>query len=393
MRTPYASIAAVLLSVLALISGNALLNTLVPLRAKLEGFPSLTLGLLGSVFFAAMLVGTLVNPLVIKRFGYVRGYAAFAAIGVAAALSYPFFVDPVWWIMLRAIMGFALAGLHGIIDGWVQGKADNDNRGQMGAAYQFVHFMASAMGQLLLNIADPKTITLFVLASVLFCVSVLPLALSRAEPPARPHTARPELGWLLRNAPVAAMAAFGVGAANGSFWSLFPVFGVATGLSNWHISVFLSATVFGSAVAIWPIGRISDRMDRRIVMAALLLASVIFELILTVYGPALGRAMGALGFLVGMVAMTVYPIALSHANDRAGAERSFAIASGVLFFYCLGAITGPITAVAMMEQLGPQALFLFMAIIHAAVLVVTVLRILQRLPAKERTQAEAGLPP
>jgi MFS family permease len=393
MRTPYASIAAVLVSVLALISGNALLNTLVPLRAKLEGFPAFTLGLLGSVFFAAMLVGTLVNPLVIKRFGYVRGYAAFAAIGVAAALSYPFFVDPVWWIMLRAVMGFALAGLHGIIDGWVQGKADNENRGEMGAAYQFVHFMASAMGQLLLNIADPKTITLFVLAAVLFCASVLPLALSRSEPPARPQTARPELGWLLRNAPVAAMAALGVGAANGSFWSLFPVFGVATGLSNWHISAFLAATVFGSAVAIWPIGRISDRMDRRIVMATLLMASVVFELVLMVFGPALGWAMGALGFLVGMVAMTVYPIALSHANDRAGAERSFAIASGVLFFYCLGAIAGPITAVAMMEQLGPQALFLFMALIHAAVLVVTVLRILQRSPAENRIQAEAGLPP
>jgi MFS family permease len=393
MRTPYASIAAVLFSVLALISGNALLNTLVPLRAKLEGFPSITLGLLGSVFFAAMLVGTLVNPLVIKRFGFVRGYACFATIGVTAALAYPFFVDPASWIILRAVMGFALAGLHGIIDGWVQGKADNENRGQMGAAYQFVHFMASAMGQLLLNIADPKTVTLFVLAAVLFCASVLPLAMSRSEPPARPQTARPELGWLLRNAPVAAMAALGVGAANGSFWSLFPVFGVATGLSNWHISAFLAATVFGSAVAIWPIGRISDRMDRRIVMAALLLASVVFELVLMVFGPALGSAMGALGFLVGMVAMTVYPIALSHANDRAGAERSFAIASGVLFFYCVGAVAGPITAVAMMERLGPQALFLFMALIHGAVLIVTVLRILQRSRAENIIQPEAGLLP
>jgi MFS family permease len=129
------------------------------------------------------------------------------------------------------------------------------------------------------------------------------------------------------------------------------------------------------------------------VMAALLLAAVVFELILTVYGPALGRAMGALGFLIGMVAMTVYPIALSHANDRAVAERSFAIASGVLFFYCVGAVAGPITAVAMMERFGPQALFLFMALIHGAVLVVTVLRILQRSPAENRIQAEPGLPP
>ncbi len=393
MPTPYASIAAILASVFALISGNALLNTLVPLRGKLENFPSLTLGLLGSVFFAAMLVGTLINPLLIKRIGYVRSYAVFASVGVAAALAYPLFIDPAWWILLRAIMGFALAGLHGIIDGWVQGKADNENRGRMGAAYQVVHFMAAAMGQMLLNVADPRTASLFILAAFLFAISTAPLLLARSEPPARPETARPELGWLLRNAPVAAVASLGVGTANGSFWALFPVFGVATGLSNGQISAFLAATVIGSALAIWPIGRLSDRMDRRKVMASLLLASVVFELALILFGASLGWMMGAFGFLIGTVAMTIYPTAISHASDRAGPERSVAIASGILFYYCVGAILGPVTAIALMDWLGPQALFLFMAITHLVVFAVALQRIRMRAPAANIAVGEAGLPP
>ncbi len=398
MRTPYASIAAILVSVFALISGNALLNTLVPLRGKLESFPSLALGLLGSVFFAAMLVGTLVSPLVIKRIGYVRGYSAFASIGVAAALAFPLFIDPAWWIVLRAIMGFALAGLHGIIDGWVQGKADNENRGRMGAAYQFVHFLAAAMGQMLLNVAEPRTASLFILAALLFAVSTAPLLLARSEPPARPETARPELGWLLRNAPVSAVASLGVGAANGSFWALFPVFGVSTGLGNGQISAFLAATVIGSALAIWPIGRLSDRMDRRKVMAVLLLAAVVFEMGLMMIGAKLGWArlgwaMGAFGFLIGTVAMTIYPIAISHASDRAGPERSVAIASGVLFYYCVGAILGPVTTIALMDWLGPQALFLFMAMTHLVVFAVALQRIRMRAPAANIALGEAGLPP
>jgi MFS family permease len=392
MPAPYASIAAVLASVLAFISGNALLNTLVPLRGKLENFPSLYLGLLGSVFFAMMLIGTLFCPLIIKRLGYVRAYCLFAITAVLVALAYPATVDPTIWVVLRGIIGFALAGLHSVIDGWVQGKAENENRGRMTAAYQFVHFTAASAGQLFINVADPRTASLFVLGAVLFSLSMVPLLLTRAEPPARPTTAKPELGWLLRNAPVAASASLGVGAANGSFWSLFPVFGVSVGLSNAQISAFLSVTVLGSALAVWPIGRLSDRMDRRAVMAMLILASATFELVLAVFGASLGWGMAAVCFLIGTVAMTIYPTALSHANDRAAAGRSVGIASSVLFFYCVGAIMGPLAAVTLMDHFGPPALFAFMVGVHLIVLAVAVLRIMQRPAAVDRTEIEPTVP-
>jgi MFS family permease len=391
-RAPYAAIAAILMSVLALIAGNALHNTLIPLRGKLEGFPSLTLGLLGSMFFAGMLAGTLLGPAIIRRVGHVKAYAIFAALAMMVAVAYPLSVSPGWWLFLRAVIGFAFAGLYGVIDGWVQGKADNEHRGRLGGAYQFVHFVAVACGQLLLPMADPKSFQLFIVVGMLFAASIIPFSLSRTEPPALPETARLELGWLFRNARVSAVAALGIGAANGSFWSMAPVFGASSGMTTSEISVFLTGTIMGSAAAVMPIGRYSDRHDRRLVMAAMMGVACALELGIFLVGRLPGIGMAVAGFMIGTVVMTLYSVAVAHANDRSDAGHAVTIASGLLFLYSVGAIIGPSIAAMLMERIGPQALFLFMAMVHAVALGVAILRIRTRAPAQRR-EAETKVPP
>lgn len=391
-RAPYASIAAILMSVLALIAGNALHNTLVPLRGKLEGFPGLTLGLLGSVFFAGMLAGTLLGPAIIRRVGHVKAYAIFAALAMMVAVAYPLSVSPGWWMLLRAVIGFAFAGLYGVIDGWVQGKAENEHRGRLGGAYQFVHFTAVACGQMLIPVADPMGFQLFILVGILFAASIIPFALSRTEPPALPDTARLELGWLFRNAQVSAVAALGIGAANGSFWSMAPVFGVMNGMTPGAIATFLTATILGSAVAVIPIGRYSDRTDRRVVMAAMIGVAGALELAIFIAGRLPGPGMAVAGFMIGTVVMTLYSVASAHANDRSDAGHAVTIASGLLFLYSVGAIIGPSLAAVMMDQIGPQGLFLFMAVVHAAMLAVAITRIRTRSPALRR-DVETQVPP
>jgi MFS family permease len=391
-RAPYAAIAAILMSVLALIAGNALHNTLVPLRGKLEGFSPLALGLLGSMFFAGMLAGTLLGPAIIRRVGHVRAYAIFAALAVMVAIAYPLAVAPGWWLALRFVVGFAFAGLYGVIDGWVQGKADNEHRGRLGGVYQFVHFSAVACGQMLLPLADPMGFQLFIVVGMLFAASIIPFALSRTEPPALPETARLELGWLFRNAQVSAVACLGVGTANGSFWSLAPVYGAESGMTPTDIAIFLTGTILGSAIAVIPIGRYSDRADRRIVIAAMIGVACVLELALFAVGRLAGYGMAVAGFMLGTVAMTIYSVASAHANDRSDAGHAVTIASGLLFLYSVGAIVGPSAAAALMERVGPQALFLFMAIIHAAVLAVAVLRVRTRAPAMRR-EGETQVPP
>jgi MFS family permease len=391
-RTPYAAIVALLFSVLALIAGNALHNTLVPLRGKLEGFSSISLGLLGSAFFAGMLAGTLLGPAVIRRVGHVRAYAIFAAMAVIVAVSYPLHVSPGWWMVLRAIVGFAFAGLYGVIDGWVQGKADNEHRGQIGAVYQFVHFLAVAGGQMLLPTSDPQSFQLFTTVGILFALSIIPFALSRTAPPALPETARLEIGWLFRNAQVSAVACLGIGAANGSFWSLSPVLGAAIGMTTTEIATFLTATILGSASAVIPIGRYSDRHDRRLVMAAMMGVACALEIGLFAVGGLPSFGMAIAGFMLGTVVMTLYSVASAHANDRSAPEHAITVASGLLFLYSIGAIVGPAIAAAMMARLGPQALLLFMAIVHATMLLVAVLRMRARSPALRR-ESEMQVPP
>jgi MFS family permease len=384
-RAPYAAIAAILMSVLALIAGNALHNTLVPLRGKLEGFPSLTLGLLGSAFFAGMLAGTLLGPAIIRRVGHVKAYAIFAALAMIVAVAYPLSVTPGWWLFLRVVVGFAFAGLYGVIDGWVQGKADNEHRGRLGGVYQFVHFIAVGCGQMLLPIADPMGFQLFILVGMLFAASIIPFSLSRTEPPALPETARLEIGWLFRNAQVSAVAALGIGAANGSFWSLSPVFGAASGMNTGEIATFLTGTIMGSAAAVIPIGRYSDRHDRRLVMSAMTGVACLLELAIFIIGRLPGLGMAVAGFLIGTVCMTLYSVASAHANDRSDPSHAITVASGLLFLYSVGAIVGPSLAAALMERIGPQALFLFMAMVHALMLSVAA-------PA-ERRETETQVPP
>ncbi len=392
MPTPYHSIAAILGSVALLIPGNSLLNTLTPLRGKLEGFPSVSLGLLGSIYFGAMLLGSLASPAIVKRIGYVRAYGMFSGTAAAASATMAYFPDPAWWMALRAIVGFCVAGLFSITDGWVQGKADNSNRGRLGAVYQCTHFTASAIGQALVATADPRTATLFLLVAALVGSAVLPLALARTPPPARPATVKPEIVTLLRTAPVAAVTVLIAGAANGSYWSLAPVFALVGGLSNAQISAFLTATVVGSALAIWPLGRLSDRMDRRVILSVQMGAAIVFELALASFGTRLGWGTAIFGFLIGCCGMTLYSIAMSHANDRAEPSRSVGIASSLLFFYCVGAVAGPPIAVAVMERFGDAALFLCMATVHLVALAYTLARIRLRPPAKIQPQPDGALP-
>jgi MFS family permease len=245
---------------------------------------------------------------------------------------------------------------------------------------------------MLLPVGDPMGFQLFVVVGMLFAASIIPFSLSQTEPPALPESARLEIGWLFRNAQVSAVAALGIGAANGSFWSLSPVFGAASGMTTGEIATFLTGTIMGSAAAVIPIGRYSDRHDRRLVMSAMIGVACVLELAIFIIGRLPGLGMAVAGFLIGTVGMTLYSVASAHANDRSDASHAITVASGLLFLYSVGAIIGPSLAAALMDRIGPQALFLFMAMVHALVLSVAIMRIRTRAPAMRR-EAETQVPP
>lgn len=377
------AITALLVSVFLVIAGNGLLSTLVPLRAKLEAFPAFSIGLIGSVYFAGMLAGTLAAPAIVRLAGHIRAFTAFVAVAIVVALAYPIDVSQAVWIPLRAMLGFAFAGLYAVIESWVNATAENENRGRVYATYQLVHFAGSAAGQQALAFAAPASFALFSTSAALFALALVPLSLTQAGTPADAGSVRLRLRWLFDIAPVAGVAALAIGAANGSFWSLAPVYGVLVGLDPSQVAGMMTATILGSAVAVYPVGRISDRLDRRLVLVACATLGAVIEAALTLAKAPTHVHLMAMMFVLGATTMTQYTLATGHANDRAGKDNGVEIASSLLFLYCVGAILFPLLSSWLMQKFGPAALFAHNAVVHAALVLFVVWRMMVKPPPEE----------
>jgi MFS family permease len=377
------SIAALLCSVVLLIGGNALVSVATPLRAGLDGFPELTIGLLGSAYFAGMLAGALAAPAIIRRGGHIRAFAAFVALAVVAVVLMPVAVSPWVWLVCRAVIGFVFAGLYAVIEAWINARADDANRGALYALYQIANFGASAAGQMALKPLGPMGFSPFAVAGALLALAIVPMAMTSVDPPVKPRTVRPRLLWLVRMAPVSCLAVLAAGAANGASISLGPIFAVGIGMSPGNAPVFTSAIVLGSAVGVFPIGAVSDRTDRRLVMAAVMIAGAAVELALSRMA-APSASVIALGFLVGLTTYSLYTLAVSIANDGASPHDLVFISVGLLFIYCVAAVVAPAVASVLMRDFGPQTLFLQNAYVHMAIAAAALWSRMASHPPRER---------
>jgi MFS family permease len=382
------SIAALLFSVLLLIGGNSLVGVATPLRARIEGFPDLTVGLLGSVYFAGMLAGTLAAPAIIRRGGHIRAYAAFVALAVVSVILMPVMLFPWAWLASRALIGFVFAGLYAVIEAWINAKATNSNRGALYALYQIANFAASASGQLALKPLGPNGFSAFAVAGALLALAIVPMAMTSVDPPAQPRSVRPRLVWLVRMAPISCFAVLAAGAANGALFALGPLFAVEVGMTPSSAPLFTSSIVLGSALGILPIALISDRIDRRLVMAAVMIAGAACDVALSrVAAP--GVWLIVLGFLVGLTTYSLYTLAVSLANDRGAPHDLVFISVGLLFIYCVAAIAAPAVASVLMKDFGPQMLFVQNAYVHLAVAALALWRLVVAPKARSRTGAAA----
>ncbi len=365
LLSPYSAIAALLASAFLLIAGNGLVNVLAPLRAAIEGFPEITLGLLGSVYFGGMLAGTLATSFVVRRAGHIRAFSALVAGAVVTVILLPVVVDPVVWLILRGGLGFVFAGLYAVIESWINAKATNSNRGALYGFYQIVAYAASAGGQMALTLQSPTSFVGFTIGGALLALSTIPLALTNADAPIPPRVARLRLIWLMKLSPVGALAAFLVGATNGAYAALGPVYALGVGFSAGAVPLFTTAVTLGSALGVYPAGRLSDRIDRRAMIAALSGVGALIEIVLWRFRGG-ETALVALGFAVGATTFALYTLTTSHANDRAKAEHTVLVSTGLLFLYCAGAIIGPIVAATLMRDQGPGALYAQNSVLHIA---------------------------
>jgi len=355
------SVAALLLGAGLLNAGNGVFTTFLSVRMHLEGFSTEVTGLVMSAYYIGLAVGTLMCDRIINRVGHIRAFAAFVAVVSASVLSAAFFVSPYVWGTMRAVLGFCFAGLFMIVESWLNMRATAQTRGRLFSSYMMVSYLTLGAGQLLLNLRDPSGRDFFLIGVLFYSLAALPVSLTSAASPAPVQTSRFGFGALYRVSPLGVLACIGSGLANSALYGMGPLFARGNGFSLAETSYFMGAAVLSGLVLQYPIGRLSDRYDRRaiIVAVALLTASTSVGLVMLA-GKAKLAILG-LACLYGGFSFTLYPLAVSHANDFLDAKDAVKAAGGLILAWGAGASFGPVAAASIMGALGPRGLFVFVA--------------------------------
>jgi MFS family permease len=384
MKKALAPVAALLFSVSILLTGQGLMGTLLPLRASIEDFSTVSIGIFGAGYFLGFAVGCLKGGELVQRVGHIRVFLAMAALASAAPLLHGLVVGPFTWSLLRLLNGFSLAVLYVVIESWLNEHATNDNRGVVFSTYAMITLSMLAAGQMMTLLYDPAGLQLFAIASVLISVAAIPIALSSSPTPELPETAAVDLRGLYKISPTGALGCLAAGFANGAFWALAPVFtrsmSEGPGLAAW----FMTAAVLGGAIAQWPLGALSDRIGRRAVLIAVSTGAAVIGAGLSLTGSEWGAiTIGVLGACWGAAAFPLYTIAVAHTNDYAEPSQFVTVSGGLLLMYGLGATVGPIIAAVFLTATNAGMLFLYCTIVHL-LLVAFVLyrRLVQRAPSE-----------
>lgn len=368
VRSALTPVAALLLGVSLLLTGQGLQGTLLPVRATLENFSPLSIGVIGAFYFLGFTLGCLKGGDLVARVGHVRVFAAMTGLASATPLLHGLILDPVVWTGLRMLTGFCFAVLYIVIESWLNDVSTNENRGLVFSIYVMISMSVFAIGQMLLLLQDPQLLYLFALTSVMISIAVIPVVLSTTPGPQQPHSSGLNLRRLFAISPAGTVTCLTSGLANGAFWALGPAFTVAITADVKAASWFMTANVLGGAVAQWPVGRLSDRLGRRPMLIACAIGAGVTAIAIAVRGEAITmNELVLLGFAWGAFAFPQYAIAVANANDHADPSEYVMVSSGLLLMYGIGAIAGPFLASSLMSLLGSQALYIHTAIVHGLV--------------------------
>ena len=381
--TDIRKIAALLICTLLLFSANGLQATLAPVRAELGGFSTMAIGWIGTAFFIGFVAGCLIVPKLLQILGHVRTFALLTAAAATALLLHPMEVSVPVWTALRAVMGFCAAGMYAIVEGWLNHQATNAIRGRVFTTYATLNALALIVGNAFFAQGDPASAQMFIWVSVLTIACLVPIAVTRQPEPPKPSRVRIRVWRLFGAAPAGFAGAACSGLAGGAFWALAMNFAQAQGFDQGGVAWFMSAVIFGGALAQWPVGRISDLMDRRIVIMLAAFGATLASLALAV-APAFGDAAPVVTFaaamLFGASSFPIGSLANAHMNDRSHAGDVSETATAILLISGSSAGLGTLLGAQAMNVAGPAGLFYYIAVVHVSLVAFVVTRIAQRPP-------------
>ena len=384
---------ALLLGMMLLMVGNGLQGTLLGVRGAIEGFGTFEMSVVMSAYFLGFLGGSRLAPDMIRRVGHVRVFAALASFISAVLILYPAMPNSLAWVLGRVIIGFCFSGVYVTAESWLNNSATNENRGQALSLYMIVQMVGIVSAQGLLVLADPSGYVLFVISSVLVSISFAPILLSISPTPAFESTKPMSLKELLRISPLGVIGMFLLGGVFSAQFGMAPVYGSEAGLSIGQISIFVAAFYVGAMVIQYPLGWISDRMDRRLLImitAALGGAGAVLAMV----GGGSFIVLIIAAFLVGGMSNPLYSLLIAYTNDFLDYDDMAAASGGMVFINGLGAISGPIITGWIMSVFGPPGFFLFIALLMGALTLYAAYRMTQRAaPTTDETAVYAAIAP
>jgi MFS family permease len=365
---------ALLFGTLFLFLGNGLHGLLMPVRGAAEHYSTTVLGLLGTAWATGFVLGCLFAQQIVKNIGHVRAFSGFISVTAIIALLTGIMVDPYAWLLLRVVTGFCTAGTSMIIESWLNERATNESRGMIFSLYITITLVGSVGGQMMLPFADTSTPILFMVAGILYCVAMMPTTLSNAATPKPLNTVKLDLRALYRNSPVSCVGILLIGISNGAFGTMGAVFGAQINLSSSHIALMMSLTIFAGALMQLPAGRLSDLMDRRMVLAGLAAVAALSGWALALFQPQTIWLLMVLIAIYGASANALYSITVAHANDFAAPGDFVRVSGGLLLLYGFGTIIGPTIGGPIMAAAGPYSLFAITAVAHVLITIYAVFR-------------------
>lgn len=361
MLASLSPVVTLLVSAAMFMVGHGIQMTLIPLRSEQEGFSDFMIGAGASVYSVGFVVGCLLAPYAILRAGHIRAFAALISVASAVALMHVIIIDPVAWIVFRAIAGFCIAGFYLTIESWLNDRATNQTRGFVLSIYVVVISTSIVLGQVIVSFGTVSGFLLFAIASILVSFAVVPVSLTSSAQPAPITLVRLRPVRLYNSSPAAFVSILIVGLVIGAVMNLAPLYATRIGYSEQFAAIFAAAIFTGGALLQWPLGRASDLVDRRLVLIICALAAMTASTGMIFVG-ALGVAFVlAFGAMVGGFTQPAYAIANAHAFDYVDPADYVETSSGILMVYGIGAAISPVVVAVAMQLAGPSALFWFTA--------------------------------
>lgn len=380
------SFTALFVSIYLVQLGSGSLGPLDALSGAEIGFSTEEIGLLGSAHFVGYIIGCYVTPRLVGDIGHSRTFAAAAAIGAIGALLHPVIEGPIIWALLRVLTGLAIAAAYTVVESWLHAKTDNRNRGRVYGVFRVVDLIGALSAQGIIAILEPASYAAYNLVAMFCCLCLLPLALSQRVAPETPKAPRLQPIRAALLSPAAALGIIVAGITGAGFRMVGPVYGVENGLSQTQIAIFLASAVIGGVAAQYPVGWVADKTDRRLVLLGLsVLAAVSCLGIGVLTEPGQARSFYLAAFVFGLTAYPIYSVSAAYANDLAAPDFMVELNAALIFLYSIGAIVSPVISAWLISLAGPEAMFFFMAAVHAALVVFTLFRMTRRRGTDPRT--------